>query len=107
MPAKYHVIEKIKNNGYTKLRLRKTTDHTDTFLWQITSSKQGSIINCTFDTLPPTSYYKYWGNILIKDTEIIGDPMGLSTLKQNQTIDFKDLDSIPDILQDIYEYEEA
>lgn len=33
--------------------------------------------------------------------------MGLSTLKQNQTIDFKDLDSIPDILQDIYEYEEA
>lgn len=104
MPIKYHVIEKVKNNGYTKLQLQKVTDRADTFWWQISSSKQGIGIHCTFDTSPPTPYYKYWGNILIGNTEIIADAMGLSTLEQNETINFNDLDSIPKILQDILEY---
>lgn len=107
MPAKYHVIEKIKHNGYTKLRLQRTTDYTDTFWWQISSSNIGRRIHCTFDVLPPTPYYKYYGNILTVDANFIGESIGLSPLAQNRTIDFKDLDSIPDILQDIYEYEEA
>jgi hypothetical protein len=107
MPKKYHVIEKEKNNGYTKLMLRRTTDHTDTFWWQISSSNRGRRIHCTFDVSPPTSYYKNWGNILVGDTNVISDPIGLSPMTQNQTIDLNNLENIPSLLQEILEYEEA